>query len=60
VYQLVWFFREMEAQEVHVGRSVQGRRDIPRSSHNGTSHPNSRSPSNFRHGRFVVTTDLAV
>jgi len=60
MYLSVWFFREMEAQEVHVGRSIQRCCDIPRSSHNGTSHPSSRSPSSFRHGWSVVATDLAI
>lgn len=50
----------METQEVHVGRSVQRRRDIPGSCHNGAGLANSRCSSHLRHGRFVAATDLAV
>lgn len=50
----------METQEVHAGRSVQRRRDIPRSGHNGTGHAGGRRAGRVRHGRPVVTADLAV
>jgi len=45
---------------MHAGRSVQRGRDIPRGGHNGADHPNSRGPSDIRHGRFVVAADLAI
>lgn len=50
----------METQEVHVGRGIQGRRDIPRSCHHGAGHSDSGRPGDIRHGRIVAATDLAI
>lgn len=50
----------METQEVHAGRGVQGRRDIPRSGHPGADHSDSGRPGDIRHGRIVAATDLAI